>query len=123
MGKVTPESDPHPMAAPPPYGAPPPGFYPTGPHHPGAIPPVQIQAINVVPLGPHSAHMTCPQCHAEISTHTETEAGTRAYVASGILVLFGCWLGCCLIPCCMADCMDVNHTCPSCRAYLGRYKR
>lgn len=30
---------------------------------------------------------------------------------------------CCLIPCCIDECMDVHHTCPNCQAYLGRYRR
>lgn len=34
-----------------------------------------------------------------------------------------CWFGCCLIPCCIDECMDVHHTCPNCKAYLGRHRR
>ncbi|CAG5103941.1 Similar to Litaf: Lipopolysaccharide-induced tumor necrosis factor-alpha factor homolog (Mus musculus) [Cotesia congregata] len=34
-----------------------------------------------------------------------------------------CFLGCCLIPCCIDECMDVHHTCPNCKAYLGRHGR
>lgn len=37
--------------------------------------------------------------------------------------VFSCPLGCCLIPCCIDECMDVHHNCPNCKAYLGRFRR
>lgn len=39
------------------------------------------------------------------------------------ILSFSCWLGCCLIPCCIDECMDVHHSCPHCKAYLGRHRR
>lgn len=121
---------PPPMTQPPSYTqsaatAPyPPGFYPPGPvPPPGANPPIQAIITTAMPLGPQSSRATCPSCHSEITTSTDTEAGTRTYLMSGLCLLFGCWLGCFLIPCCMEDCLDVRHTCPNCKAHLGTYKR
>merc|ERR1712071_729864 len=30
--------------------------------------------------------------------------------------LFGRWLGCCFIPCCLEKCMEKEHFCPNCKA-------
>uniref|UniRef100_T1H3H3 LITAF domain-containing protein n=1 Tax=Megaselia scalaris TaxID=36166 RepID=T1H3H3_MEGSC len=65
----------------------------------------------------------CPSCNAEIETSTRTEPGMIAYLSGLVIALLGCWFGCCLIPCCIDECMDVHHTCPNCRAYLGRHRR
>ncbi|KAM7305662.1 putative ecotropic viral integration site [Ixodes scapularis] len=34
-----------------------------------------------------------------------------------------CWMGCCLIPCCVPECHDVDHHCPSCKSHLCTYQR
>ncbi|KAL5277112.1 CDIP1 family protein [Megaselia abdita] len=78
---------------------------------------------SVVPIGRESTHMICPSCNAEIETSTRTEPGMIAYLSGLVIALLGCWFGCCLIPCCIDECMDVHHTCPNCRSYLGRHRR
>ncbi|VDH90951.1 lipopolysaccharide-induced tumor necrosis factor-alpha factor [Mytilus galloprovincialis] len=40
----------------------------------------------------------CPACQADIMTSTRYETGTLTWISIGALCLFGCWLGCCLIP-------------------------
>ncbi|CAG9800593.1 LITAF domain-containing protein [Chironomus tepperi] len=77
----------------------------------------------IVPLGPHSTHTVCPSCGSEINTKTTTQPGLMAYISGFIIALCGCWLGCCLIPCCIDECMDVHHKCPACGTYLGRHRR
>ena len=42
---------------------------------------------------------------------------------SGSPLVLSCWMGCCLIPCCMDECMDKEHSCPNCKAFLGKYRR
>ncbi|XP_046734417.1 LITAF domain-containing protein [Diprion similis] len=119
---------------PPPY-EPPPTAPPTYSQSVGGVPPASpytpIQSFaggptivtTVVPVGPHPTHMICPQCGTEIDTATKTEPGMIAYISGVIIALLGCWLGCCLIPCCIDECMDVHHSCPHCKAYLGRHRR
>ncbi|XP_076244953.1 LITAF domain-containing protein [Calliopsis andreniformis] len=120
---------PPPPYEPPPYA--PPGYSQTM----GGVPPASpftpaetytngpTFVTTIVPLGPGSTHTVCPHCHAEIDTTTKTEPGMIAYISGVVIALMGCWLGCCLIPCCIDECMDVHHSCPSCKAYLGRYRR
>lgn len=78
---------------------------------------------SVIPLGPHSTHMICPSCGTEITTKTNTTPGLIAYISGFLIAALGCFFGCCLIPCCIDECMDVHHTCPSCGSYLGRHRR
>ncbi|EFO18255.2 hypothetical protein LOAG_10240 [Loa loa] len=79
--------------------------------------------VGVPVFGPRSCTMTCPSCNKAIVTETHTHAGLLAFTICGILLLFGCWLGCCLIPFCVRDCLDVNHICPNCKILLGFYKK
>ncbi|KAM3725810.1 Lipopolysaccharide-induced tumor necrosis factor-alpha factor [Dirofilaria immitis] len=68
--------------------------------------PHTIPVIVGVPIfGPHSCTMTCPSCNKAIVTETRTHAGLLAFTICGVLLLFGCWLGCCLIPFCINDCL------------------
>ncbi|XP_044269331.1 LITAF domain-containing protein [Tribolium castaneum] len=121
-------------AAPPPY-SPPPSAPPSYAQAVGGVPPTSPYIphhnfmkgppilTTVVPVGPEPTHMICPHCHAEIDTTTYTRPGNIAYIAATLICLMGCAFGCCLIPCCIDNCMDVHHTCPNCKAYLGKYRR
>ncbi|XP_076046959.1 LITAF domain-containing protein isoform X10 [Oratosquilla oratoria] len=117
----------------PPYNEPPPcappsyseavgGVPPQAPFTPSSGVPTAI-VTTVVPLGPQSTHMICPHCHAEVDTATKSEPSLIAYLSGFVIALLGCWMGCCLLPCCIPECMNVQHTCPNCRAFLGKYKR
>ncbi|KAF0288276.1 Lipopolysaccharide-induced tumor necrosis factor-alpha factor [Amphibalanus amphitrite] len=89
---------------------------------PMAVPTATV--IQTVPYtGPNPTHMMCPHCHAEIDTSVRSSPSTTAWVSGLLIALFGCWMGCCLIPCCMDECMDKEHYCPNCKAFLGRYRR
>lgn len=113
-----------PQSAPPSYAQAVGGVPPANPYTANIPQPSAPQIITtVVPVGPQTTHMICPSCHAEINTQTTTSPGLIAYVSGFLIALFGCWLGCCLIPCCIDECMDVHHTCPNCKAYLGRHRR
>ncbi|XP_062581068.1 LITAF domain-containing protein-like [Saccostrea cucullata] len=70
-----------------------------------------------------SVPMQCPYCRANITTSTSYETGTLTWIICGVLILFGLWLGCCLIPFCIDGCKDVIHTCPNCNQVVGKYNR
>ncbi|XP_046573737.1 lipopolysaccharide-induced tumor necrosis factor-alpha factor homolog isoform X2 [Haliotis rubra] len=74
-------------------------------------------------FGPHSQQLQCPHCMAHVMTNTDYQAGGLTWLAAGLICLFGCWLGCCLIPFCINDLQDVHHTCPNCNRLVGVCKR
>lgn len=128
------------MSGKPGFNEPPPPYAPSAPtqplpgygNPPSTIAPnvvlPNIQAaptviVNVTQFGPYSMQMTCPSCHSTITTETLTSPGLLTWILSGTLLLMGCWLGCCLVPCCMRSCQDIEHRCPNCKAHLGIYKR
>lgn len=53
--------------------------------------PVITQQIvtTVVTIGPHSSHMVCPICHANINSRTRSSPGLVAWVTGFLLALFG----------------------------------
>jgi len=130
---------PHPSVNQPGYGAPPMGFVP---QVQGPIPTAYTQqpaqmyvhtlrpndqpisiVTTIVPVGPEPAHLTCPHCQAVVDTTVKSSPSLWAWISGLALFAAGCWAGCCLIPCCMDGCMDKEHTCPSCKAHIGSYRR
>jgi len=131
--------------APPPGGQYPaqPGLYPAIPGQypapPGQGPPMQApgyvqgaapmqqpaQQIVIVQgninYGKHPMTMTCPHCQSQIQTSIRSEPGPMAWIIGGVLCFFGFWC-CACIPCCIDDLNQVEHKCPNCNAFLGRYK-
>eukprot|EP01084_Bolivina_argentea_P062849 114883_1 len=71
--------------------------------NPGAVPlPTQI-------VSRHSQQMLCSRCGIVVPTVVSHSAGLATWAVAGGLCLFGCWLGCCLIPFCVDDLQDVEH--------------
>ncbi|XP_064635781.1 lipopolysaccharide-induced tumor necrosis factor-alpha factor homolog [Lineus longissimus] len=92
-------------------------------------PPVAVQPGPAVVIaqtlvfGEQPMTMQCPGCRATVTTSTSYTNGLLTWVAIGGICLFGCWLGCCLIPLCIDACKDVEHRCPNCQIVVGFYKR
>jgi lipopolysaccharide-induced tumor necrosis factor-alpha factor len=81
--------------------------------------------VQVVPLGTFSRNpvqCTCANCRSTIITRIEQTNGLLAWLICILLVLFGCTLGCCLIPFCISDLQNVQHYCPNCNAFIGEYR-
>lgn len=107
------------------FNVPPPGPLPTYMHQPQIITPQTIVAISQFhprPVGSQSTRTTCPNCHAEIDTTVTSSPSMLAYISGAVLALLGCWMGCCLIPCCVDSCLDKEHTCPNCKSVVGTYR-
>ncbi|KAM9208970.1 lITAF domain-containing protein [Dugong dugon] len=66
---------------------------------------------------------TCPYCGSFIITTTSRVPGLISWLICTGLCLFGCVLGCCLIPFCIEGLMDVRHSCPVCHQELFYYRR
>lgn len=79
--------------------------------------------VTNVYFGQTPVTMNCFRCQSMIVTATQQNTGVFAWLICMVLIFFGCWFGCCLIPFCMDSCQDVIHTCPNCKAQLGAYRR
>ena len=112
-----------PVYSPPP---PPQSMYPP-PVYNGSQPAVVV--VNAAPLaqpipfsrGPQPAH--CMHCNAPVTTVISHEIGMFPVAIGALICAAGCWLGCCLIPCCIEDLKDVVHYCPRCKAKLGANRK
>jgi len=74
-------------------------------------------------FGRHPISLTCPGCQANVTTSITYHVGGLAWLLFSMLCIFGCWLGCCLIPFLVDDCKDVIHSCPNCHRVIGRFNR
>ena len=63
-------------------------------------------------------NIMCPHCGNDIRTETKTDPSTLACC----IYVFALWPFC-LIPCCMKQLHNVDHNCPVCRKFIGRYER
>ncbi|XP_055963414.1 lITAF domain-containing protein [Sorex fumeus] len=66
---------------------------------------------------------TCPYCGNFVLTTTSATPGLLNWLLCTTLFLLGCVLGCCLLPFCIEELMDVRHRCPVCRKQIYRYRR
>ncbi|XP_013397753.1 cell death-inducing p53-target protein 1 homolog isoform X1 [Lingula anatina] len=117
------------------YGPPPQGAYPQqGGGYPAGYstqtttviasqPPTTTVIVAQTSFGPRSRSMQCPYCQAHITTSVNYHSGGLTWLIAGLICIFGCWLGCCLIPFCIDDMQDATHSCPNCNRTLGTYHR
>ncbi|UJR29087.1 hypothetical protein I4U23_010301 [Adineta vaga] len=139
-GMQPPQQQPIGMYSPTPIGPPPHGLYPsvhtmqpTGvlyqssgmiPQHQG--PPVGTHMLITTQsliYGDLPIQCICPHCHQTIATRIEKQTGLVSWLACGGILLFGGWLGCCLIPFCVDSLKDTEHYCPNCAVLLGTRRR
>ncbi|CAH6786782.1 lITAF domain-containing protein [Phodopus roborovskii] len=65
----------------------------------------------------------CPYCGNHIITVTTPVPGILTWLLCSGLFVFGCFLGCCLLPFCVRSFMDVSHSCPVCQQELFHHRR
>ncbi|XP_046674758.1 lipopolysaccharide-induced tumor necrosis factor-alpha factor homolog [Homalodisca vitripennis] len=75
---------------------------------------------SMVAVGPDSCIVTCPSCHATVSTRAVKQTTSRTHLCACILCIFTCCL-CAICPYCCDCCKVTNHYCPSCNTFLGTY--
>ncbi|XP_064600170.1 cell death-inducing p53-target protein 1 homolog isoform X2 [Liolophura sinensis] len=118
--------DPPPKYEPPkgPQGYPQPAYPPQG-YQSGGVVYSQPQPVTVIQMsyGPSPVTINCPHCQNHVTTSLVYETGALTWIVSGVLCLFGCWLGCCLIPFCIPELQDVEHRCPNCYRVVGMFRR
>jgi len=79
---------------------------------------VVLTSQSLVPHYPFRT--TCPYCNADVVTAVRKETGVLTWIACVGCVLFGCWLGCCLIPFCVDPLKDSEHICPNCSRMIAK---
>lgn len=106
---------------------PPPGLHasPGNPQHNGQQPIIIYTNTTVQPVqfGPYPMRFTCPHCNAHVMTETHSTPGLLTYILSGALCIVAWYFLCCLLPCCVRECKDIEHRCPNCQHKLGLFKR
>ena len=81
-----------------------------------------VQVVPVLAFSRNPVQCTCGNCRSLIITRVEQSSGLMAWLLCVLLLIFGCWLGCCLIPFCISDLQNVQHYCPNCNAFIGEYR-
>ncbi|RUS78078.1 hypothetical protein EGW08_014158 [Elysia chlorotica] len=72
--------------------------------------------------GTHPALIQCQYCGQTVYTFPEPRAGALTILLSLLLVIWGCFLCCWIIPFWTNFGKDVEHRCPSCGYIVGVYK-
>jgi len=65
--------------------------------------PLPIINQTIAVPGDYPMACSCPYCHQSIVTRIEKENGLLVWLVVGGLCVFGCFLGCCLIPFCINE--------------------
>lgn len=105
---------------------PPPGLHSGIPNSQDGQQPIIIYSnttVQPVQFGPYPMRFTCPHCNAHVMTETHSTPGLLTYILSGALCVLAGYLLCCLVPCCVRECKDIEHRCPNCQHKLGLFKR
>ncbi|EAL62882.1 hypothetical protein DDB_G0289149 [Dictyostelium discoideum AX4] len=85
---------------------------------------VVVQQVYVQPtFGVVPVDCICQHCQTRMSTKTSYKSGSMVWLVCVLLIIFGCWLGCCLIPFGIDSLKDVQHKCSHCKKVLYRFDR
>ena len=76
-----------------------------------------------VDFGPRPVRTTCPSCGAVVQTRTTKIIGLVNWVSCCACIFVGCGAaGCCLIPFCIDDLKNTNHSCPHCNVLIAQHR-
>ncbi|KAH8868461.1 Lipopolysaccharide-induced tumor necrosis factor-alpha factor [Schistosoma japonicum] len=96
---------------------------PSAPYPDNSSIPVTIQVMPRQPLRDKPVYITCPLCKFNITTSLFYHNGILTFTACVCLAVFGCDLGCCLIPFLCKACKNVEHRCPNCQGSIDTFDR
>ncbi|XP_062865679.1 LITAF domain-containing protein-like, partial [Trichomycterus rosablanca] len=82
-----------------------------------------VTLVTLGTFGDRPVQVTCPNCGRTGVTKVEFKSGLLTYLFCTGMFFCGFVLGCCLIPFCINRLRDAKHSCSTCRAPLGVYKR
>ena len=66
-------------------------------------------------------HVVCPNCRTNVITDIKSDPSAMSCMLGGLLLFFGCFYVA-WVPCGIKELKNVEHTCPVCRQFIGRYK-
>uniref|UniRef100_A0AC35FGE0 LITAF domain-containing protein n=1 Tax=Panagrolaimus sp. PS1159 TaxID=55785 RepID=A0AC35FGE0_9BILA len=99
---------------------------PSSPFHVPLPSPIKTKTVYItIPLPELDSkpqRMICPNCRNQIKTKVTYKSSESAWASCCLLACFGCCL-CCLLPFCLDSFKDIEHKCPKCDAYIGKYHK
>ncbi|THD25224.1 hypothetical protein D915_003981 [Fasciola hepatica] len=84
-------------------------------------PPTQVVVVQQFSDSP--VFINCPVCRSPIVTQVRHQSGILTHLMCGLLCLFGCFPGCCLLPYLIPALKDIEHSCPVCGITIARITR
>jgi lipopolysaccharide-induced tumor necrosis factor-alpha factor len=78
-----------------------------------------ILSVNATRISRLPVQVQCPRCGHVGFTRTTYVMGAGNWIWCAGLAMFGCWMGCCLIPLGMDAYKDTTHHCTRCNSLLG----
>lgn len=66
--------------------------------------------------------LICPRCQEDLVTDVELTCEFISYLIGLSICCFGGFFSCCLIPCCIHQCLDTKHRCPACTSLVEQSK-
>ncbi len=126
------QNHPHTQPQPQPTYAVHPNF--TQPHQrpgpvPVAVPVYQTAPLHFTQLPPafvpshYPCRCICPYCNSDVVTRISRQTGLMNWLGCLGVSMFGCILGCCLIPFAIEDWKDSIHYCPNCNCLIAKAAR
>lgn len=82
-------------------------------------PPVAVHPQSIVYFGHQPMNVTCSNCGFQGNTRVQHEPNMYTWFSCLGCSLFGCILGCCLVPFCIDSLQRATHSCSRCERVLG----
>ena len=79
-----------------------------------------LTEVDAPKLGVKTTWVTCPKCKELVPTVVESVAGRWAWFCGLLITILGFWCFAC-VPCCLRSCRIYTHTCPNCKALVGKH--
>ncbi|XP_072022698.1 uncharacterized protein [Amphiura filiformis] len=81
-----------------------------------------IVTTSMIHVSDRPVNTQCPNCQNQVTSVVQRTMGGMVWLIAAILCIVGLW-PCCLIPFCITDLYDCDHTCPVCKYHLGSFRR
>ncbi|CAF1448922.1 unnamed protein product [Adineta ricciae] len=83
---------------------------------------ISDQDLRSVSVGHEPVQCICSNCRSSVVTLVKQTPGLLVWLLCLLIIIVGCWLGCCLIPFCIRGIKNTQHYCPNCKVLIGEYR-